>query len=367
MFTVGLDLDTIAYFTSATMIIAVPTGMKIFSWLATVYGGSVWFTTPMWFALGFIVLFTIGGVTGVVLANGGVDMLVHDSSLSYAEYTYMCVVLTFPDGRKVTVSKEYIIKFWVGLMDGDGSIQVNHWRFKSIQLRLVIKLSYDVLGLRPSDPNYDISKRSLSNSFNYQMLVAIAKVVGGNVRVYNKKGYVLWVMDDRQKIIKTIRLFDTYPLLTSKRNCDLAFLHKIINSNWDISLYLDTRQSKHDNRERIKDTLTKKNLSQLPFFLEWLAGFIEAEGSFNFRKNGNHSFSIGQEMDYYLIEVIRNFLQSKSTIQFKGNNFYEVEIYGLNSRSILYNLFSKFPLLGQKRHSFFKVFSVYKDTDKYTL
>jgi cytochrome c oxidase subunit 1 len=120
MFTVGLSSNAQAYYMIATMIIAVPTGIKIFSWIATMWGGSLTFETPMLFAIGFIFLFTLGGVTGVILANSVIDIAMHDTYYVVAHFHYAMSL-----GALFGVFAAFY--YWIGKMSG---YQYSEWMGK---------------------------------------------------------------------------------------------------------------------------------------------------------------------------------------------------------------------------------------------
>lgn len=270
---------------------------------ATAYGGSFTFNTPMLYALGFIYLFTVGGLTGVVLANASIDLAFHDKNKK---------------------DSEYIKKFWVGLMDGDGSIQVNHWRKKNLQFRLVISLKY--------------------TNQNFEMLNILKISIGGRVN-FLKKEKVLWVVDNQNDIINIIKIFDKYPPMTFRLISQLKFM-KICLLDKNVDNYLKTRNLKYE------DNLMQKVIIRDDYFKEWLSGFIEAESCFCIRKNNNHSFSISQKNEKDLLEYIKLYFDVKTSIRCLKKDIWILETYRRSSLNNIVKHCQIYPLLGEKLLSF---------------
>jgi hypothetical protein len=295
------------------MVIAVPTGIKIFSWIATLYGGSFRLTTPLIFTLGFLALFTIGGVTGVVLANASLDLALHDT---------------------LKKDSNYIHKFWVGLMDGNGNIQINHWKYKNLQYRLIIKLKYCIE--------------------NLIMLNLIKTHIGGNVRIIENNKFVIWVINEKKLIQNLVNIFNSYPPLTSRLRAQLTFMLKCFQQN-NVSWYLNARNKKYLNLNIDIVNIDYK------YFNEWLSGFIEAKGYFYIRNiSNNHSFSIRQTNDKYILNAIKNHFYINNEIRKINNKFWFLEIYRKSTLIKIINHCVNYPLLGEKILSFSKFKDLFK-------
>lgn len=248
------------------------------------------------------------------------DVALHDTAPTMA---VALASLLSKEGFKVippkSLSRDQLAAFVVGLIDGDGSLQVNHWRRKYLQFRLVVKLAF--------------------KPYNYEMLQKIAKVYGGNVRVSTDKRSgkktVLWVIDDSNIIRNVIvPLLKKYTPLTTRVQLQLAFVIKALNG-MSMEEFFTSRKSKYSTRAN-SEVLPQVSHTRMPsYFASWLGGFIEAEGCFSVRKAKNViSFSISQLHDLALVEGMRAFFgQEHLTIQTKvlksGHTKYEISIGSL--------------------------------------
>jgi len=255
-------------------------------------------------------------------------------------------------------NNNYIEKFFVGLLEGDGSINTTISSKNSIKVRFVIALKNEIN--------------------NQNMLEKIQKVIGGRVCIERQDKYVTWIASNKTDINKVLLILARYPLLTVRKQCQLEFAKNCLLYN-DSKNFIENRNNMYKNKKEL--LLQQDQFTKFPaYFSSWLSGFIEAEGNFSlvFKSSNNNqqvlqqtrslslrksSFTIGQNDELHILNKIKTYFQSENKItkdkkKFNSKgipseyDYYRLYLYNALSRKLLFEHFEQYPLLGQKNVSY---------------
>lgn len=288
------------------------------------------------------------------------DIALHDSIVNkkiiydlYLLQNSITSVGAFELKKKVDTINNYIEPFFVGLLEGDGTITTSLDSSKKyIRVRIVIALK--------------------NEKDNQIMLKKIQETIGGRVVTERQDKYVTWIASSQSDINKVLLILARYPLLTIRKQCQLEFAKNSLLYK-DIDNFILNRKNMYKDKKDILDISNNDTEIKLPFYFKpWLSGFIEAEGNFGLvfkdkDKLRKSSFSIGQLDELHILKMIKFYFQSENKIikdqkkiNFKGDinesDYYRISLYNALSRKLIFEHFEKYPLLGEKKLSYSKFY-----------